>query len=182
MSVVKYNKRFCCIKSLLIVALLSILLVGCTQTNTIEEKSTSDKAEQDVNSDSLYDNTVSENTNNFITKDFVMDVEDAHFKVTLEKVDVKIEDSAKENLKDILSSVSLINKTNEEVFVSIKHSWSDDVMESKIPANSSDNIKISTQISKDINIEDTSVCVEIKSKDNKVIFKHSFGIASETKK
>jgi len=127
-------------------------------------------------------NDLSENTNNFITKDLVMAVEDAQFKVTLEKVDLLIEDSAKENLKTILSSVSLLNKTDEEVFISIKHSWSDDVMESKIPENSSDNIKISTQISKDVNIEDTSLRVEVKSKDNEVIFNHSFGLASEINK
>lgn len=182
MYVVKYYKWFRCIKSLLIILLVSISLVGCTQTNTTEEKLPLDKEEQDVNSDSLNDNILSENTNNFITKDFVMAVDDAHFKVTLEKVDVKIEDSTKENLKTILSSVSLINKTNEEVFISINHSWSNDVMKSKIPANGSDNIKISTQMPKDLNIEDISLHVEIKSKDNKVVFNHAFGLASEINK
>lgn len=182
MYVFKYRKGLHYLKSLILLLLIPMLLLGCSQTNITEQKPNLDNtAENEVKPDSINDD-FSENTKDFITKDFIMAVENIHAKVSLETVDVQINDSTKGNLKTILSSIDLVNKSDEEVFIYLKYSCSDDVMKFKIPANWTENMKVHTQVSNDVNIEDISLSVKVESKDNKVIFNHSFGLISEISK
>lgn len=173
MNKVNCNK----IKILSLVLIISTLLLGCTNTSKKVEILRGRETKPDIKSNSINESSLSGNT-----EEFVMAVEDTRFKLTLKNVDVQIEESTNENLKTIVSSIILNNKTNDAVTIYLKYSWCDDVEKHEILANSAEPMKISTKVDKNFNLDDISLDITIKSKDDEVLLRHAFVLNSEINK